>query len=169
VVAKGLPVGLGSHTSWNEKLDGRISQAIVSIQAVKAVEIGSGVRNASVPGSQVHDEIAHNDEQGYQRLTNNAGGLEGGITNGEELRVRGYMKPIATLRKPLRSVDIETKEESLAAFERSDITAVPAAGVIGEAMLAIVLANSMREKFGGDSFEEMRANYDNYAAGLKSY
>lgn len=168
VVAKGLPAGLGSHTSWNEKLDGRIAQAIVSIQAVKAVEIGTGVRNAGVPGSQVHDEITYA-EAHYQRPTNRAGGLEGGITNGEELRVRGYMKPIATLRKALRSVDIDTKEESLAAFERSDITAVPAAGVIGESMLAIVLANAMREKFGGDSLTEMKSNFENYQESLKKY
>jgi chorismate synthase len=168
VVVKGIPAGLGSYTSWSEKLDGRISQAIVSIPAVKAVEIGSGVRNAGVPGSQVHDEITYQDG-GYARLSNNAGGLEGGVTNGEELRVRGYMKPISTLRKPLRSVDIDTKEESLAAFERSDITAVPAAGVIGEAMLAIVLANAMREKFGGDSLPEMRANFDSYQTTLRDY
>jgi chorismate synthase len=168
VVAKGLPAGLGSYTSWSEKLDGRISQAIVSIPAVKAVEIGSGVRNVTVPGSQVHDEIAYQDGS-YARLTNNAGGLEGGVTNGEELRVRGYMKPISTLRKALRSVDIDTKEESLAAFERSDITAVPAAGVIGEAMLAIVLANAMREKFGGDSLPEMLANFENYRTSLRNY
>ena len=168
VVAKGLPAGLGSYTSWNEKLDGRISQAIVSIPAVKAVEIGSGVRNVTVPGSQVHDEIAYKDGS-YARLTNNAGGLEGGVTNGEELRVRGYMKPISTLRKALRSVDIDTKEESLAAFERSDITAVPAAGVIGEAMLAIVLAGAMREKFGGDSLPEMLANFENYRDSLRNY
>lgn len=168
VVAKGLPVGLGSHTAWNEKLDGRIAQAIVSIQAVKAVEIGTGVRNSAVPGSQVHDEIEYS-EGNFHRPTNRAGGLEGGITNGEELRVRGYMKPIATLKKPLRSVDIDTKEESLAAFERSDVTAVPAAGVIGEAMLAIVLANAIREKFGGDSLSEMRANFDNFQAALNNY
>ncbi|MBK8305081.1 MAG: chorismate synthase [Chloracidobacterium sp.] len=150
VVAKGLPVGLGSHTSWEDKLDGRIARAIMSIHAIKAVEIGDGVANAGRRGSEVHDEIFHNGET-FNRSTNRAGGLEGGITNGEELRVRGYMKPISTLRKPLHSVDIDTKEASDAAFERSDITAVPAAGVIGEAMLAIVLANSMREKFGGDS------------------
>jgi chorismate synthase len=168
VVVKGLPAGLGSYASWNEKLDGRISQAIVSIPAIKAVEIGSGVRNVAVPGSQVHDEIAYKDGS-YMRLTNNAGGLEGGVTNGEELRVRGYMKPISTLRKALRSVDIDTKEESLAAFERSDITAVPAAGVIGEAMLAIVLANAMREKFGGDSLAEMLANFENYQKTLRNY
>ncbi|MEP6944641.1 MAG: chorismate synthase [Acidobacteriota bacterium] len=168
VVAKGLPVGLGSHTSWEDKLDGRIARALMSIHAVKAVEIGEGVANAGRPGSEVHDEIFH-DEAGFTRPTNRAGGLEGGITNGEELRVRGYKKPIATLRKPLHSVDIETKTEDLAAFERSDITAVPAAGVIGEAMLAVVLANSMREKFGGDSIDEMRRNFDAYNSSLRNY
>ncbi|PYS86970.1 MAG: chorismate synthase [Acidobacteria bacterium] len=198
VVAKNVPVGLGSHTSWNEKLDGRIAQAFMSIHATKAVEIGTGVANVSVPGSQVHDEIFYEQtgderkETGekrygtgdsesallspassltsrFVRRTNRAGGLEGGITNGEELRVRGYMKPISTLRKPLHSVDIDTKQEDLAAFERSDITAVPAAGVIGEAMLAIVLANSMREKFGGDSLAEMRTNFENYMSELTKY
>jgi chorismate synthase len=198
VVAKGVPVGLGSHTSWNEKLDGRIAQAFMSIHATKAVEIGTGVTNAAKPGSEVHDEIffstgspfyegglaaasadgvplSQNDEPDrtekphFLRRTNRAGGLEGGITNGEELRVRGYMKPISTLRKPLHSVDIDTKQDDLAAFERSDITAVPAAGVIGESMLAIVLANSMREKFGGDSLDEMRANFESYCAALSSY
>ena len=161
VVARNVVVGLGSHVSWSEKLDGRIAQAFMSIHAVKAVEIGTGVENAGLPGSQVHDEIFFADEAFY-RKTNRAGGLEGGITNGEELRVRGYMKPISTLRKPLRSVNIDSKAEDLAAFERSDITAVPAAGVIGESMLAVVLANAMREKFGGDSIVEMRRNFDSY-------
>lgn len=165
VVAHGLPVGLGSHTSWEEKLDGRIARAIMSIHAVKAVEIGEGVANAGRFGSEVHDEI----HAGFVRKTNRAGGLEGGITNGEELRVRGYLKPISTLRKPLTSVDIDSKEESPAAFERSDITAVPAAGVIGEAMLSIVLANSMREKFGGDSIEEMLRNYEAYQKSIAEY
>jgi chorismate synthase len=168
VAAKNVVVGLGSHNSWNEKLDGRIAQAFVSIQAVKAVEIGRGVENASLFGSQAHDEIAFN-ETAFKRLSNRAGGLEGGITNGEELRVRGYMKPISTLKKSLRSVDIDTKQADAAAFERSDVTAVPAAGVIGEAMLAIVLANAMREKFGGDSLMEMRANFDGYLNNLKNY
>ncbi len=168
VIAKNVVVGLGSHTSWNEKLDGRIAQAFMSIQAVKAVEIGSGVKNASLPGSKVHDEITFENDN-FKRISNRAGGLEGGITNGEELRVRGYLKPISTLKKPLRSVDIDTKREDLAAFERSDVTAVPAAGVIGEAMLAIVLANQMREKFGGDSMTEMRANFDGYLNALKNY
>ena len=165
VVAHGLPVGLGSHTSWEEKLDGRIARAIMSIHAVKAVEIGEGVANAGRFGSEVHDEI----HAGFVRKTNRAGGLEGGITNGEELRVRGYLKPISTLRKPLTSVDIDSKEESPAAFERSDITAVPAAGVIGEAMLSAVLANSMREKFGGDSIEEMLRNYEAYQKSIAEY
>lgn len=168
VVAKNVPVGLGSHTSWSEKLDGRIAQAFMSIQAIKGVEIGNGIENAGLFGSKVHDEITYRDKN-YKRTQNRAGGLEGGITNGEELRVRGYKKPIATLRKPLRSVDIDTKKEDLAAFERSDITAVTAAGVIGEAMLAMVLANSMREKFGGDSFQEMKRNFDSYTESLENY
>ncbi|MGI8640936.1 MAG: chorismate synthase [Pyrinomonadaceae bacterium] len=168
VVAKNVVVGLGSHTSWSEKLDGRIARAFMSIQATKAVEIGTGVENAALFGSKVHDEIVY-EENSFKRTTNRAGGLEGGITNGEELRVRGYLKPISTLKKPLRSVDIDTKQEDLAAFERSDVTAVPAAGVIGEAMLAIVLANSMREKFGGDSLAEMKANFENYLKSLQNY
>ncbi len=168
VAAKNVVVGLGSHTSWNEKLDGRIAQAFMSIQAVKAVEIGNAVANASLFGSKVHDEITFENNR-FKRLSNRAGGLEGGITNGEELRVRGYLKPISTLKKPLRSVDIDTKQEDLAAFERSDVTAVPAAGVIGEAMLAIVLANSMREKFGGDSLAEMKINFENYSNSLQNY
>ncbi len=193
VVAKDVIVGLGAHTSWNEKLDGRIAQAVMSIHAVKAVEIGTGVANAAKPGSEVHDEIyfepgVESQETGdehdtpnslsspvsglssrFVRKTNRAGGLEGGTTNGEEVRVRGYMKPISTLRKPLKSVDIDTKQSSEAAFERSDITAVPAAGVIGESMIAIVLANAMREKFGGDSIDEMRTNFNAYQSTLSNY
>ncbi len=168
VVAKGAPVGLGSHTSWEDKLDGRIARAIMSIHAVKAVELGTGVANAGKPGSEVHDEIGH-DGTHFTRPTNRAGGLEGGITNGEELRVRGYLKPISTLRKPLNSVDIDTKENSPAAFERSDVTAVPAAGVIGESMLAVVLANAMREKFGGDSLGEMKRNFSTYINTVDDY
>ena len=168
VVANGVVSGVGSHTSWSEKLDGRIAQAFMSIHAVKAVEIGTGVLNASIPGSQVHDEIFHDGER-FTRNTNRAGGLEGGITNGEELRVRGYLKPISTLKKPLRSVDIDTKQEDVAAYERSDVTVVPAAGVIGESMLAIVLANSYREKFGGDSIDEMKRNYEGYLKQVEKY
>lgn len=168
VVARNVPVGLGSHTSWSEKLDAGIARAIMSIPAVKAVEIGTAVKNAGLRGSEVHDEITWGEGK-FHRDSNRAGGLEGGITNGEELRVRGYKKPISTLRKPLRSVDIDTKEKSLASFERSDITAVPAAGVIGETMLAIVLAGAMRKKFGGDSITEMKRNFDSYLESLSGY
>ncbi len=187
VVAKGVVTGLGSAYSWSEKLDGRIAQAFMSIHAVKAVEIGTGIENAGRQGSEVHDEIFYNAElrvpnadfvsdpalrtphSAFTRLSNNAGGLEGGITNGEELRVRGFLKPISTLKKPLRSVDIDSKEPSEAAYERSDVTVVPAAGVIGESMLAIVLANSMREKFGGDSIAEMQRNFDSYRTTIAEY
>jgi chorismate synthase len=168
VVAKGVVSGVGSHTSWSEKSDGRIAQAFMSIHAVKGVEIGSAVANVARTGSDVHDEIFYEDN-GFTRKTNRAGGLEGGITNGEELRVRGYLKPISTLKKPLRSVDIDTKNEDAAAYERSDVTVVPAAGVIGESMLAIVLSNAYREKFGGDSIEEMKSNFSNYADSVRSY
>lgn len=170
VAARGLIPGLGSHTAWDLKLDGRLAQAIMSIPAVKAVSIGAGATASSLPGSEVHDEIAYNEEtREFIRETNRAGGLEGGVTNGEELRLRGHMKPLSTLRRPLRSVDIDTKEDSPAGFERSDITAVPAAGVIGEAMAALVLAAAMREKFGGDSVGEMRRNFDGYREQLRGY
>jgi chorismate synthase len=182
VAVRGVPAGLGSHTSWEEKLDGRLARAVMSVQAVKAVEIGEGVANSGRRGSEAHDEIffeqsavssRQSAEEGvrdrFARRTNRAGGIEGGIANGEEIRIRGYMKPISTLRKPLASVDIETKEPSEAAFERSDITAVPAAGVIAEAMTAVVLADEMRRKFGGDSIDEMRRNYDAYLAQLSEY
>ena len=170
VVARGVVPGLGSHTAWDLKLDGRLAQALMSIPAVKAVAIGAGVEASSLPGSEVHDEIAyHKTTRQFTRHTNRAGGLEGGITNGEEVRVRGHLKPISTLRRALRSVDIDTKEEEAAAFERSDVTAVPAAGVIGEAMVALVLASAMREKFGGDSLGEMRRNFDGYREQLRGY
>ncbi len=170
VVAKGCVVGLGSHTSWTAKLDGQLAQAIMSIHAVKAVEIGLGVSGASKPGSQVHDEIIYNpDARVFGRTSNRAGGLEGGMTNGEELRVRGYLKPISTLRKRLRSVNVETKEAVDSDFERSDVTAVPAAGAIGEAMVAIVLARALREKFGGDSLREMKRNFEGYQQQLLEY
>ena len=170
VVARGLVPGLGSHTSWDSKLDGRLAQAFMSIPAVKAVAIGAGVEAAGLPGSEVHDEIFYDNEaQKFVRHTNRAGGLEGGVTNGAELRVRGFLKPISTLRRALRSVDIDTKEEETAAFERSDVTAVPAAGVIGEGMIALVLAGAMIEKFGGDSLGEMRRNFDGYWRQLHEY
>jgi len=170
VVARGVPAGLGSHTQWNRKIDGRLAQAIMCIPAVKAVEIGMGVGVSRSTGSQVHDEIGYNlAERSFTRPTNRAGGIEGGITNGEEVRVTGHLKPISTLRRPLASVDVITKQESAAAFERSDIVAVPAAGVIGEAMVAIVLTNAAREKFGGDSLGEMKRNFEGYVEQLQRY
>ena len=170
VVARGVVPGLGSHTQWNKKLDGRLAQAIMCIPAVKAVEIGMGVEVSRATGSRVHDEIGYNSTEGrFTRPTNRAGGIEGGITNGEEVRVLGHLKPISTLRRPLASVDVVTKEESAAAFERSDIVAVPAAGVIGEAMVAIVLADAAREKFAGDSLAEMKRNFDGYVEQLRRY
>jgi len=170
VVARGVMPGLGSHTAWDLKLDGRLAQAIMSIPAVKAVSIGAGSEASALPGSEVHDEIAYNNEtKEFIRETNRAGGLEGGVTNGEEIRIRGHLKPLSTLRRPLRSVDIDTKEEQLAAFERSDITAVPAAGVIGEAMMALELTVAMREKFGGDSLGEMKRNFEGYREQLRGY
>lgn len=170
VVARGVVPGLGSHTQWNRKLDGRLAQAIMSIPAVKAVEIGAGIGVSRTTGSQVHDEIGYDPAaRSFSRPTNRAGGIEGGITNGEELRISGHLKPISTLRRPLASVDVITKQESAAAFERSDIVAVPAAGVIGEAMVAIILADAAREKFGGDSFQEMKRNFDGYVDQLKRY
>src|SRR5262252_4398768 len=170
VVARGIVPGLGSHTSWDQKLDGRLAQAVMSIHAVKAVAIGAGIEASSLPGSEVHDEIAYNAEsREFIRATNRAGGLEGGITNGEEIRVRGHLKPISTLRRALRSIDIDTKQEEKAAFERSDITVVPAAGVIGEAMIALTLAAAMRDKFGGDSLGEMKRNFEGYREQLRGY
>jgi chorismate synthase len=170
VAVKGIIPGLGSHTSWDAKLDGRLAQAMMSIPAVKAVSIGAGAEASSLPGSEVHDEIAYNEEtQEFIRETNRAGGLEGGITNGEEIRIRGHLKPLSTLRRALRSVDIDTKETEAAGFERTDTTAVPAAGVIGESMVALVLADAMREKFGGDSMGEMKRNYEGYREQLRGY
>jgi chorismate synthase len=170
VVARGVVPGLGSHTAWDLKLDGRLAQAVMSIPAVKAVAIGAGAEASSLPGSEVHDEIGYNDEtKEFIRASNRAGGLEGGVTNGEEIRVRGHLKPISTLRRALRSVDIDTKQEEKAAFERSDITVVPAGGVIGEAMVALVLASAIREKFGGDSLGEMKRNFAGYREQLRGY
>ena len=170
VIARGVPPGLGSHVQWDRKLDGRLAQALMSIPAIKAVGIGRGPMVASLPGSRVHDEILPSagapppSGLGIARPTNNAGGLEGGITNGEDLRVSGFMKPIATLMKPLRSVDLTTMAESPAAIERSDVCAVSAAAVVGEAMVAIVLADAATEKFGGDSLEEMLENWRAFRA-----
>lgn len=170
VAARGVIPGLGSHTSWDSKLDGQLAQAVMSIPAVKAVAIGAGAEASSLPGSEVHDEISYNDQtREFIRGTNRAGGLEGGITNGEEVRIRGHLKPLSTLRRALRSVDIDTKEIEAAGFERTDTTAVPAAGVIGESMVALVLAGAMREKFGGDSLGEMKRNFDGYREQLRGY
>jgi chorismate synthase len=157
VRAFGLVPGLGSHVSWEERLDGRLGQAILSIQAIKAVSIGDGFEVASVPGSEAHDEIFYDDERGYYRNTNRAGGVEGGMTTGDPLVVRGSMKPLPTLTKPLRSVDIATHEPAQALRERTDSCTVPAAGVVGEAMVAFVLADAYRRKFGGDHIDDVRA------------
>jgi chorismate synthase len=165
VIAHDVPPGLGSHVHWDRKLDGRLAQALMSIPAIKAVGIGRGPAVATVPGSRVHDEILPGSAETASRIplrrpTNNAGGLEGGVTNGEDLRITGYMKPISTLMKPLRSVDLATMTESPATIERSDVCAVPAAAVVGEAMVAIVVADALIEKFGGDSVEELVANWE---------
>jgi chorismate synthase len=160
VIATGLPVGLGTYAHWDRRLDGRLAQAMMSINAIKGVEIGQGFREARVPGSNAHDEIFYNAERGFYRRTNQAGGTEGGMTTGEPLVVRVAMKPLSTLRSPLASVDLVTKEPVEAAVVRSDVTAVPAAGVIGEAMAAFVLSDAMIEKFGGDSLDQMRVAYD---------
>src|SRR3954452_21593702 len=163
VVVHGVPPGLGSYVHWDRKLDGRLAQALMSIPAIKAVGIGRGPAVADVPGSRVHDEILPGSPADapipLSQTTNNVGGLEGGVTNGQDLRVTGYMKPISTLMKPLRSVDLTTMMVSPAAIERSDVCAVPAAAVVGEAMVAIVLADAVIEKFGGDSIEELVANW----------
>jgi chorismate synthase len=156
VQAFGLTPGLGSHVSWEERLDGRLAGAILSIQALKGVSIGDAFTVAGVPGSEAHDEIFYSPERGYYRETNRAGGLEGGMTNGQPLVVRGAMKPLPTLTKPLRSVDIATHEPAEALRERTDSCTVPAAGVVGEAMVAFVLADAYRTKFGGDHIDDVR-------------
>ncbi len=170
VVAQGLPPGLGSHITWDSRLDGKLAQAIVSMQAVKGVEVGFAEEGAMSFGSKVQDTIHYNrDDRSFFRGGNRAGGIEGGMTNGQELRVRGFLKPISTLRRPLESVDLETREPAKAAYERSDICVVPAAGVIGEAMVAIVLAAAMLEKFGGDSLGETKRNFDGYLEQVRNY
>jgi chorismate synthase len=160
IIASGVPIGLGSHVHWDRRLDGRIAQAIMSINAVKGVEIGAGFALAALRGSQAHDIIEY--DGSWRHRTNRAGGIEGGITNGELIVVRAVFKPIPTLGKPLPSIDLRTKQKVQAYFERSDICRVPSAGVIGEAMLAIVLAEAFLEKFGGDHIEETRHNYRAY-------
>jgi chorismate synthase len=172
VVAHNVPPGLGTYAQWDERLDGLLASAVMSLQAVKAVEIGSGISAASSPGSQVHDEIGYEATDRYTKFSrprNNAGGIEGGVSNGEEIRVRGYLKPISTLRRPLQSVDFDTREPVKAAYERSDVCVVPAAGVAGEAMVALTLARAALEKFGGDSMLETKRNFLGYLEQLKNY
>jgi chorismate synthase len=170
IVAHNVPVGLGSHAQWDEKLDGRLAQALMSVQAVKGVEIGAAVAGAGSYGSEVQDEIFYEKSaRRFRRATNRAGGLEGGITNGEDVVVRGYLKPISTLRKPLHTANMITKEPVQAAYERSDWCVVPAGAVAGEAMVALVLADAFLQKFGGDSLAEMRRNFDNYARQIDEF
>jgi chorismate synthase len=170
VVAHGVPPGLGSHITWDSRLDGRLAQAIVSMQAVKGVEVGLAAEGSQSYGSQVQDTIHYNrEDRRFFRGGNRAGGLEGGMTNGQDVVVRGFLKPISTLRRPLESVDLATREPALAAYERSDVAVVPAAGVIGEAMVALVLASAALEKFGGDSLEETKRNYDGYLEQVKNF
>lgn len=168
-IVEGVPAGLGSHVQWDRKLDGRIARAVVSINAFKGVEFGIGFEAGELPGSEVHDEIMHDAERGFYRASNRLGGFEGGMTNGMPIVVRGVMKPIPTLYKPLRSVDIDTKEPFTAQVERSDACAVPAASVVMENVVAWEVAVAFMEKFGGDSIEEIRANYQNYLAQMERY
>jgi chorismate synthase len=170
IVVHNVPVGLGSHAQWDEKLDGRLAQALMSVQAVKAVEIGAGVTAAGSYGSEVQDEIFYEKvARRFRRSTNRAGGLEGGITNGEDVVIRGYLKPISTLRQALQTADMVTKEPVSAAYERSDWCVVPAGAVAGEAMIALVLADAFLQKFGGDSLSEMRRNFDNYVRQIEDF
>jgi chorismate synthase len=170
VMAVGLPIGLGSHIAWDTRLDGRLAQAIVSIQAVKGVEIGLAMEGCASFGSKVQDTIGYDkEERAFTRGANRAGGLEGGMTNGQPLIVRGLLKPISTLRRPLESVDLTTRESASAAYERSDVAVIPAAGVIGEAMVSIVLAQAMLEKFGGDSLEETLRNFRGYQQQVREF
>ena len=172
VVAHNVPPGLGSYVQWDERLDALLAAAVMSLQAVKAVEIGTGIRAAHSPGSAVHDEIGYKSDAefaGFTRTRNNAGGIEGGVSNGQEIRVRGYLKPISTLRRPLQSVDFATREPVKAAYERSDVCVVPAAGVAAEAMVALTIARCALEKFGGDSMKETKRNFQGYLEQLKAY
>ncbi len=175
VVVHGAPAGIGTYANWDERLDGILAQAVVSLQAVKAVEIGRGVTAAESLGSEVHDAIGYAETRAngahtrFTREHNNAGGIEGGISNGEDIVVRGYLKPISTLRRPLASVRFDTREETKAAYERSDVCVVPAAGVAAEAMVALAFARLVLEKFGGDSLRELKRNYDGYLEQIRNY
>jgi chorismate synthase len=170
VVAHGAPAGLGTMANWDERLDAHLAAAVMSLQAVKAVEIGDGVTGASMPGSAMHDPIGYaREEHRFTRQSNRAGGIEGGISNGEDIVVRGYLKPISTLRRPLESVDFETRETVKAAYERSDVCVVPAAGVAGEAMVALTLARAALDKFGGDSIVETKRNFASYCEQVRNF
>jgi chorismate synthase len=174
VVVHGAPAGLGTYANWDERLDGLLAWSVMSLQAVKAVEIGRGVTAAESFGSQVHDPIHYAAEDNghptrFTRPHNNAGGLEGGVSNGEDIVVRGYLKPISTLRRPLESVRFDTRESTSASYERSDICVVPAAGVAAEAMVAITIASLAQQKFGGDSMLEMKRNFDGYIEQIRSF
>jgi chorismate synthase len=169
VIITGVPIGLGSHVQWDRKLDGKIAQAIMSMQAVKGIEIGNGFSNAQSFGSEVHDEIGYQKQKGFFHWTNHAGGIEGGMTNGEPIVVRVAKKPISTLKTPLRSINIESKEEVRAAYERSDVCALPAASVIGESICAWVIADAFLEKMGGDFISEINKRYQLYVKHIKSY
>ncbi len=174
VIAHNVPPGLGTYVNWDERLDAQLASAVMSLQAVKAVEIGDAVEAAASLGSAVHDEIGYERGgetpfTGFTRRSNHAGGLEGGVSNGQDIRVRGYLKPISTLRRPLGSVDFETREPVKAAYERSDVCVVPAAGVAAEAMVALTIARCALEKFGGDSLLELRRNYEGYCQQLRNF
>jgi chorismate synthase len=170
VVAHGLPIGLGSHIAWDTRLDGKLAQAIVSMQAVKGVEIGLAEEGSASFGSKVQDTIHYEKEKRqFYRGDNRAGGIEGGMSNGQDILVRGFLKPISTLRRPLESVDLDTRDSAKAAYERSDVCVVPAAGVIGEAMVAIVLAGALLEKFGGDSLRETKRNFESFQQQVADY
>src|SRR6202162_930900 len=172
VIAHGVPPGLGTYAQWDERLDALLAAAVMSLQAVKAVEIGSGITAAASSGSAVHDEIGYSESTGFAGFTrsrNNAGGIEGGVSNGEDIRVRGYLKPISTLRRPLQSVAFSTREPVSASYERSDVCVVPAAGVGAEAMAALTLARCALDKFGGDSMGETLRNFQGYRLQLKNY
>jgi len=169
VVATGVPPGLGSYVQYDRRLDAILARSLMAIHAVKAVEIGEGVGAAGQPGSQVQDEIFYTKARGFRRSSNRAGGFEGGMTTGQPIVARGYLKPLSTLRKPLRSVEINTKRRVVATVERSDVCTVPAAGVIGEAMIAFELARAILEKFGGDSLRELRRNYQGYLQQVRSF
>jgi len=170
VLATGLPVGLGSHVQWDRKLDGRLAHALMSLQAVKGVEFGKGFQAARVRGSQLHDEIGYDSlARRFTRYSNNSGGTEGGMTTGEPLRLRVAFKPLSTLMRPLRSADVKTKAEAVAAIERSDVCAIPAAAVIAESVVAFEIANAFLEKFGGDSFAEIARNYAGYLEQVRNY